>query len=334
MMSMPLLSLCIPTYNRAALLADALQSVLTQMDEETRAWVEIAVSDNASPDDTEEVVRTLAAAHPGIRLKYARQPHNLGADANIYAAMRQSCGEFLWVLSDDDILLPGALRRVLDEVRANSEADAFCLNAGSFVTDSRCLRVLMLPLTEDRTLTGPDDCLALAGASLTFLSCVALRRSLVRDRDYAPRIGSHIIQTYVFLDALAAARQIRVIAQPLVGVRENNSGGYSYYQVFVTNFLDVLRYAGQNGFTGRAVQEARRAHLRRCLFPHVRAEKMNGHGSEASLREGARRLLRAYGPDPFLLFMVLPLLLLPRPLLLLPRPLLRAARALAGRGRR
>ena len=100
-----LVSVGIPTYNRRATLERAVRSVLAQ----DHAELEVIVSDDASPDDT-------AAAMQAIddpRLRFTRQPVNLGHARNYDWVLRQARGErFMW-LADDDWLDPSYVSRCL-----------------------------------------------------------------------------------------------------------------------------------------------------------------------------------------------------------------------------
>ena len=82
------LSLCIPTYNRAAFLSEALDSVIQQATDE----VEIVISDNASNDGTAEMVTEYQGKFP--RITYYRQPENLGFDRNMLRAVDLARGEY------------------------------------------------------------------------------------------------------------------------------------------------------------------------------------------------------------------------------------------------
>jgi abequosyltransferase len=63
-MKKPLLSICIPTYNREKYLKSAIESVLSQADEKNRNLIEICISDNCSKDNTEKLVKTFAKTAP------------------------------------------------------------------------------------------------------------------------------------------------------------------------------------------------------------------------------------------------------------------------------
>lgn len=92
--NMPLVSVLIGTYNRADLLLRAVNSVLRQH----YGNLEIIVIDDASTDNTPEVVRTLG----DDRVKYIRHKENKGIATVSNAAFKHSKGEFIALLGDDD----------------------------------------------------------------------------------------------------------------------------------------------------------------------------------------------------------------------------------------
>jgi len=95
-MANPLVSICIPTYNRAAALRESLKSICGQ----DYAPLEILVSDNCSEDETEQVCREIAREDP--RIRYVRQPRNIGLYGNHNFCIEESRGEFLGLFHDHD----------------------------------------------------------------------------------------------------------------------------------------------------------------------------------------------------------------------------------------
>lgn len=117
----PLLSICIPTYNRAHYLSDALESVVSQFNESDIAeQVEIVVSDNASTDGTEAVVKSFQDRFGNIR--YLKNEINLGFDRNVRNVISNAAGLYCWTLGDDDVICGGSLRTVLDYLSGNEVA--------------------------------------------------------------------------------------------------------------------------------------------------------------------------------------------------------------------
>lgn len=105
--SNPTFSVILPTYNRAHMLAQAIQSVR----EQTVQDFEIIVVDDASTDQTPSVVSALADR----RLRYLRNPQNMGAAASRNIAAQQAQGKYLAFLDSDDRWLPPKLGRQLEK---------------------------------------------------------------------------------------------------------------------------------------------------------------------------------------------------------------------------
>jgi hypothetical protein len=95
---LPRVTIGIPTFNRAATVVRAVRSALGQ----TYPAVEVVVSDNASTDDTGALVTALA--DPDGRLRYLRQPENVGAIPNFWSLVDAAGGEYFVWLADDDWL--------------------------------------------------------------------------------------------------------------------------------------------------------------------------------------------------------------------------------------
>jgi hypothetical protein len=115
-MSLPL-AICIPTRNRARLL----DRTLRHLSGCTEVFSEIVISDNASTDDTSAVVEAWTPRLP--RLRYARQLEDVGAFRNIHAAQSLARQTYVFVLSDDDALIPAAVARAVETL----EQDPTCV---------------------------------------------------------------------------------------------------------------------------------------------------------------------------------------------------------------
>ncbi|WP_081851090.1 glycosyltransferase family 2 protein [Bradyrhizobium sp. URHD0069] len=109
----PLITIAIPTFNRAALLRGCIQSALSQ----TYANIEILVSNNASTDNTEEVLREFNDK----RLRVLRQETNIGLLPNWNACVAAARGEYVVLLSDDDSICPWLLERCVDVAGKQSQ---------------------------------------------------------------------------------------------------------------------------------------------------------------------------------------------------------------------
>lgn len=112
-----MLSICIPTFNRAPYLAWTLTKLRKDFPK-----AEIVVSDNASTDETAAWVST----GQGGADFYHRQPVNIGAFPNMYAALSQAKERYAIYCADDDYLLPEQVQAGIDYLEAHPEVAAFC----------------------------------------------------------------------------------------------------------------------------------------------------------------------------------------------------------------
>ncbi len=115
-MNGPLVSICVPTANRANFLKRSLESILTQ----DYAALEILIGDNASTDDTRALCCSAAAADP--RVRYIRRERNIGIYPNHNDLIEQSQGEFIAFLHDDDEFRPSLIREEVSFLTAQPEA--------------------------------------------------------------------------------------------------------------------------------------------------------------------------------------------------------------------
>lgn len=117
-MKTPLVSVVLPTHNRAAFLERAIRSVL----EQTEKNIELIVVDDASTDGTAELLNQLVRSDPRIRM--LRNSESLGGGGARNAGIAASSGEWIAFLDDDDEWVATKLRLQLDKLRAYSSAVA------------------------------------------------------------------------------------------------------------------------------------------------------------------------------------------------------------------
>ncbi len=118
--NLPLVSLGIPTYNRAAGLREALTSVVNQ----NYSNLEITISDNASTDATPEIAQSFV--NSDVRVHYRRQPANYGPIPNFKAVMESAHGKYFMWLSDDDWLDSGYIRACVAVLEGHPDHSLVC----------------------------------------------------------------------------------------------------------------------------------------------------------------------------------------------------------------
>ncbi len=105
---LPLVYVCVPTYNAAETLGPSLDSILAQ----TYANIKVMVVDNASTDDTLRIADSYAARDP--RVKVLRNQENVGAEGNFTRCIGVTGGDYTAIYHSDDIYLPGMVSAAVD----------------------------------------------------------------------------------------------------------------------------------------------------------------------------------------------------------------------------
>lgn len=163
----PLVTALITTYNRAALLREALDSVLAQEGAGEDYDLEVVVVDDGSTDQTPDVV----ARYPGVR--YIRLDPNRGPPAALNAGLAASRGHYIAFLDDDDVWLPRKLRLQVPVLEADTAAG---VAYSQFYRLHRGTRVL-LPKA-GRTPSGDVFLWVLREYKVYFISALVRREAL------------------------------------------------------------------------------------------------------------------------------------------------------------
>ncbi|MBE9197786.1 MULTISPECIES: glycosyltransferase family 2 protein [unclassified Nodularia (in: cyanobacteria)] len=151
----PLVSVIIPTYNRPEYLKQAIASAVSQ----TYRNIEIIVSDNCSPENPQSLVESFEDP----RIRFWRQPQNLGMIANQMHGFKMAGGKYVASLHDDDMWNRDFLAKLVPPLEANADlilafCDQYIIDADSKIQDDR---------TELNTRSYKRDQLA-AGVHQTF----------------------------------------------------------------------------------------------------------------------------------------------------------------------
>ena len=328
-MSVPRLSICIPTYNRAPFLHECLESVLYSAAEHLDQ-VEIFVSDNASTDDTPTLIASLQQQWPQIC--YYCHTTNIGPESNFYAAAEHVHGEYLWLLGDDDKLLLHAVPTVLHHLEQGYD---FIISNFS-VWDQNFATVKlkrMMPVQADTVFDDPDRLLASFGAQLGYISAVVLKRPLFLSTpraayDAFARYGlafMYVVYSSVFPHCYGI-----YLSDPLLCNRDNprRLDANTWDRFFITGTQAVLERLLQLGYSAAAVHAARDRLLRDFVLRTILGRVRDG--------QSPWPLLRLMYPDfkqySFFWTACIPAALAPAPVLRLVTRMVRTRRAQKGAG--
>lgn len=219
----PLLSICIPTLNRAKYIGETLDRIVDQVMED----VEIVIVDGGSSDDTAEILELYTQRFAWIHVHgsdvSSDMPSNQGFDRDCDKSVRMANGQYCWLFTDDDWIKPGAITKVIADLRAH-DPDLLVVDAEIYdITMTKQLDAHRLPFTTSRNYDAGDHDRLLGdiGRALSFVGMVIIRRRCWLDRQREPYFGTGFVHVCVIFQQ--AFTRARVLAEPLVRIRMGNA---------------------------------------------------------------------------------------------------------------
>lgn len=205
-----LVSVIIPTYNRAEIIKDAINSVLNQTYQE----FEILVVDDKSEDQTEDVIR----AFQDPRVKFLTNKRTKGAQGARNTGLYGAKGDWVAMLDSDDVWLPSKLEKQVKYV-SNCNPDVVGLSAGNAKYDFDTNKVINYNIPAKRRY-GVHDLLYknyLSGFSTFFFR----RESALMINGFDERFPA--MQDIDFYISMAGIGEVHSIPEVLVYVRTSNN---------------------------------------------------------------------------------------------------------------
>ena len=210
----PLLSLCIPTYNRRDLLLMTLDNLLPQLKQHE---IPVYIRDNASPDDTVAMLERYKAEKYS-NLFFKRNPENLGFDRNLRLVVEDASTEYCWLLGDDDWADDGAVAAIMSAL--SSHVGLVLVNSAAYKHDMQTVvNPDRLGFAEDRLYEADDHSRLLSDTaqSASSVSCMVIDRLAwlrAAGVNY-PKNYSHVGATFVSV----LGKRAHVIGKPLIKLR-------------------------------------------------------------------------------------------------------------------
>lgn len=263
--SKPLLSITIPTYNRSQYLSDNLNRLNQELRGIELSCVEIIVSDNASIDDTENIVRK--AINDGLPLHYVKNAENIGSDENFAQCFNLARGKYVLIMGDDDLFSRGALDHLIMQLKMEQ-------NGGYGVV---FLRPYAFDLDPDKEyphgLSGsevysPAEFIVKISHLMTFISSLVINKELLRDIDAKRFCGGQLVQVHLALRSALASNKNLVINRYMVACRRSSSPDFDYGKVFVLELGRILDQSSEFGLRKETVLLVERKMLL-TLLPYL-----------------------------------------------------------------
>jgi abequosyltransferase len=287
-----LLSICIPTFNRAELLENTLTSIFNQ--NANINDFEIVISDNCSTDNTEEVVFKFLAQYANIN--YTKLPSAIGADNNIVNSLSNGTGQFLKLCNDTAIFQNKSINAMVEMIKNNNVAkpiiffsnidnkQVFNYNSSfntfvqinSFLTTS----ILAIGIWKDDydNLNNIEDAFEYKLPALNIL-----RKNFEQKNNFLIYNSKIFIVQYV-----------------------EKKGGYNIIDIFVTNYLGiVLRKEYKNNKLNFWTFEIEKIKvLVKFVAPWLKLLKKRNPGFTFSIEDANNKLFKIFFYNPLFYLMV------------------------------
>lgn len=231
------MTIAIPTFNRHCYLKELLDSIVPQINDR----VEVLIKDNASTDDTQNIAMEYLLKYPFIR--YSRNSENIGPDANFLKCFKESSGKFVHLLSDDDILLPGAVSNIIRLIDSNDDIAIIrtncCAFNRTFIINGCCEPAYKI--TGDILFNDKNRFLEYIGYSSIFMSTTIYnKKKLLTITNPERHIGTNLLQTHLIFECMAKGGKGVVMSSTCVAARVGMPVGFNLYRVLVVEWKKVL----------------------------------------------------------------------------------------------
>ncbi|RII29168.1 MAG: hypothetical protein CXR31_04710 [Geobacter sp.] len=194
-----ILSICIPTYNRAEKLRGCIEHLIPQIVDYD---IPIYVSDNASKDHTSEVIEELKNTYKYIY--YSRNEENFGFDYNFTKVLKMSDSQYSWLLSDDDRVVKSAISDVLSILNYRSY-DLVVLNGGQLsINSSGDFDILgRVKNISSKIYYDKNELLVELGWHMTWISCLIFCHDVIRKGQFDKYQNTSLVHVGAVFDYLA-----------------------------------------------------------------------------------------------------------------------------------
>lgn len=214
------LSIVIPTYNRAAELRESLGLILSQRADGLARKVDIIVCDNASTDGTERLCTPLALDG---KISYYRHTKNIGPMPQLYVGPHRATAPFCWILADDDWLMPNTLPKIVATLE-QGKADYLMLNYEQRNVDMTETLVPCMATDQDYHFnTFADFSRLFSVCQASFISCQIFRREPYVNVDETPYVKPAFgFQHYGALMEVFWHKPVQYLGTPMIINRAGN----------------------------------------------------------------------------------------------------------------
>lgn len=206
-MKQPLLSIAIPTWNRAKILEKALARLLPQI-LPLQTDVEFIISDNGSTDDTNDIIVKTCAGHGLSQVVHYRQKENTGYYGNFRKCKELATGKYFWLLSDNEIVNDGLIEYVVGILKRETNLNAIHLSDWADYIDESSFKKAAYK-TE---IISNDGLFEIGGYKLTLISSMIFLNVKVNEAELFEAFkGNSFLGFQLFLNAIDNSERSAIV---------------------------------------------------------------------------------------------------------------------------
>ena len=256
-----LLTISIPTYNRAQALDGQLMWLATEIfgyeDE-----CEIIISDNCSTDNTEAILeKWRSVLGSRISFTYHCNEETIGEMANIVSCLRKATGKFVWSLGDDDPVQNGTVGFLLSKIREHSDLSVILLNGcGRDMETNKVVKERLFDSTTDGPSTNSvsefEHFLERGLGGVLFISSAVYRTSLIKKAFLTWPDSARNVASQAYWVAFCAARGRFIVTPSLyteyaMGIGSPDSDPKRIFKMIFCGIPDVYLKLMRLGYSRR-----------------------------------------------------------------------------------
>jgi len=254
----PILTICIPTYNRLIYIKELLDKLLPQLNEK----VEVLVSDNCSNDGTWEYLISIA------NIKKHRHTENIGADRNVVSVVQIATTKYIWLLCDDDLPSNNLVNNILEVIENYDNPPLIYLKAYGMARNGEGYNPSIQ--VDTWRVCSFDEFLQEVGIWFTFGSSIIARKDCI-DFDFVKKwIDKSLTPAAMALISAYYEQKIVISHESVLAARGGNSGGYDAITVFTKN-VNLLLNEFPEAISQKTIEKIRKDSL--LIIAYILSEK-------------------------------------------------------------
>lgn len=221
-----LLTIAIPTYNRAKNLKNRLKELHEQIYLKKIINIEVIISDNCSTDNTNIIVEEYK--RKGLNINYIRNKSNIGIDNNFIQCFKLAQGKYILLLGDDDPLINNSIEWLLS------------------ILENTDYGLVHIKINEDnfhpKVYINKNTFVYNIAQMITFISANIVNTKFIKQVNLENYSGSYLVQLPLYITAIINSSKNLIIPNKLLGKPEAifSNSGYDVFDVFIIKYLHIV----------------------------------------------------------------------------------------------